>query len=76
MVSMYLDLVSHVKDSGERKEQFRLFAIPSLSREDCIKEQAADPTLKSLFELVLPENELKSVFGGYFFRDGLLLRPR
>lgn len=48
--------------------------MPSLSKEGFIKEQAADSTLKSLYELVGQESELKGVTGGYFLRDGLLLR--
>lgn len=48
--------------------------LPSLSREECIKEQALDPTLTSLFKLVGTESELKSAPSGYFLEDGLLLR--
>lgn len=47
--------------------------MPSLSREECIKEQATDPTLKPFFELVCPDRELKSVSSGHFLNDGLLL---
>lgn len=46
----------------------------SLSREECIQEQVADPTVKSLFELIRPERKLKCVPSGYFLNDGLLLR--
>lgn len=67
---------SQAEDSCEGKEQFKLFFIPllSLSREECIKEQAAEPTLKSLFKLVCLESELKCAPSGYFVKDGLLLR--
>lgn len=68
--------LSEGEDSFEGKEQVKLFSIPlpSLSREECVKEQAADPTLKSLFELGGSEGELRGVLSGYFLNDGLLLR--
>lgn len=66
--------LSQAEDISEGNGQFKLFAIPlsSLSREECIKEQAADPMVKSLFELVCPEGELKGVPRGYFLNDFLL----
>lgn len=53
-----------------------MFVVPllSLSRKECIQEQVADPTVKSLFELVCPQRKLKCVPSGYFLNEGLLLR--
>lgn len=43
-----------------------------MTKEECIKEQAVDPTLKSLFELVCQESELENFPSGYFLKDGVL----
>lgn len=63
-------------DSSEGKELDKLFAVAllSLSTEECIQEQVADPTVKPLYELVYPERELKCIPSDYFLNDGLLLR--
>lgn len=68
--------LSQAEDSSEGKEQFKLFSIPllSLSREEFIKEQAADPMLNSLFELVCPESELKCARSGYFLNGWIAVR--
>ncbi|KAM7367479.1 hypothetical protein PAMP_013771 [Pampus punctatissimus] len=43
-------------------------------QEECVKEQAVDPTLRPLFDMVGSEGDLKSVSSGYFLSDALLLR--
>ena len=48
--------------------------LPEVSREEWIKEQNADATLRPLFELGGSESELRNALGGYFLSDGLLLR--
>ena len=46
----------------------------SISQPELVREQKADPTLKELFNLVLPKSEVKNLAHGYFIEDGVLLR--
>ncbi len=46
----------------------------SLSREQLIVEQRKDEKLSSLFEAVVPLEQLECVSQGYFVKDGVLMR--
>lgn len=47
---------------------------PSVLQEDLRLEQQADPSLRALFEQVLPADEVQSHSRGYFMHDALLTR--
>ena len=58
-----------------KSKSFSLADYPvSVSREELAEEQKLDETLKSLFELVNVDNEIRNKAGGYFIKDGVLLR--
>lgn len=58
------------------KDQAQLFPVllPSVSREELVREQACDPTLKPLLEMVCPESDPEGVPCGSFLQEGVLLR--
>ena len=61
--------------STKSEKSFSLADYPvSASREELAEEQKADETLKSLFELVNVDNEIRNKAGGYFIEDSVLLR--
>ena len=56
-----------------KSKSFSLADYPvCVSREELAEEQKSDETLKSLFELI--DNEIRNKAGGYFVKDGVLLR--
>ena len=59
---------------GQGLCKFFSIPLPVFFREECLREQAVDLTLRPLFEMVGSEGDLKSVSSGYFLSDGLLLR--
>ena len=47
---------------------------PSVSREEWVESQQADPTLSALLAGVLPGDQVREVAHGYFFQKGLLVQ--
>ena len=45
-----------------------------ISCRDLVMEQSTDPTLKGLFDQVLPAEEVRSAVQGYYIQDQLLVR--
>lgn len=45
-----------------------------MSCSDLVMEQSADPTLKGLFDEILPVEEVRSAAQGYYIQDQLLVR--
>lgn len=46
----------------------------TLSRSQLVEEQHSDPEIASLFQRVMPENEIANVPVGYYERNGILMR--
>lgn len=66
-----------VKSKGEVSDSlyFSLSDVPlSASQEELKLEQRADPSLEGLFDMVLPEDEVKNNSHGYFLLNELLVR--
>lgn len=62
-------------EEGGSSRSISMPEIPlSVPREELIKEQASDPTLKELFDRVMSKEDLKSVAQGYFLNDSMLVR--
>lgn len=67
-----LDIGPSVESGREVPPAFD--TLLNVSRDKLIDEQQADPTLRSLFDLVVPEAGLPKLQSGYFLQGGLLCR--
>lgn len=66
-------------DSGVIRDLTKVltFAVPSnlcVSRADLVEEQKRDPSLKDLYELVVPSSQVGNIRQGYVLQEDLLLR--
>uniref|UniRef100_A0A3P8WEH2 Gypsy retrotransposon integrase-like protein 1 n=1 Tax=Cynoglossus semilaevis TaxID=244447 RepID=A0A3P8WEH2_CYNSE len=62
------------QDVAESKVMVVPVPLDSISHGELIEEQKSDPSIKALFELVSPMEEMETAAQGYFVKDNVLVR--
>lgn len=72
-------MAAALPDTGATKDLAKVlsFAVPNdlcISCADLVQEQKKDPSLKDLYELVVPSCQVGNIRPGYVLKDDMLLR--